>query len=63
VPYATPYSKPNSWLAQTSLGARIALDPGHHVWLGGTAYYLTDFADKTRQWSYGSADLTIRFGR
>jgi hypothetical protein len=63
VPYATVYTKPNSWLAQTSLGAGIAVDPGHHVWLGGTAYYLTDFADKTRQWGYGTADLTIRFGR
>jgi hypothetical protein len=63
VPYATPYTRPNSWLAQTSFGARVALDSGHHVWLGGTAYYLTDFADKTRRWGYGVADLTIRFGR
>lgn len=63
VPYESWYSKPNSWLTQTSLGARIALDPGHHFWLGATSYYLTDFADKTRQWGYGAADLTVRFGK
>jgi hypothetical protein len=63
VPYESSYSKPNSWLTQISLGARIALDPGHHFWLGATSYYLTDFADKTRQWGYGAADLTVRFGK
>ena len=53
----------DSWLTQSSLGVRVALDPGHHIWVGTTGYYLIDLADKTRQWSYGTADLTIRFGR
>lgn len=63
VPFATPYSRPNSWLTQASAGVRMHLDPGYHLWLGTTAYYLTDFAGKKRQWAYATADLTVRFGR
>jgi hypothetical protein len=62
VPFASPYSRQNSWLTQASIGFRLRLDPGYHFWLGTTAHYLTDFADKKRQWAYGTADLTIRFG-
>jgi hypothetical protein len=63
VPLGSPYTMPNAWLTQIKLGGRVALDPEHHFWLGTTAYYLTNFAEKTRQWGYGSADLTVRFGR
>jgi hypothetical protein len=59
----TRITRPYTWLTQTKLGWRVALDPEHHVWLGATGYYLTNFAEKTRQWASGSADLTIRFGR
>jgi len=62
-PFRTLYAKPNTWLAQASAGARLALDPGHHVWLGTTGRYLIDFADKKKQRAYGSADLTVQFGR
>jgi hypothetical protein len=61
--FHTPYAMTNSWTVQTSMGARIALDPGRHIWVGTTANHVTDFADKKRQWVAGSADLTLRFGR
>jgi hypothetical protein len=63
VPFATRYSMPNSWLSQTTAGFRFSLDAQHHFWVGASAYYLTDFAGKKRQWAYGSADFTVRFGR
>jgi hypothetical protein len=61
--FRTPYAMTNSWMVQTSLGARTALDQGRHVWIGTTASYITDFADKKRQWVTGTADLTLRFGK
>jgi hypothetical protein len=61
--FHTPYAMVNSWMVQTSLGARTALDQGRHVWIGATASYITDFADKKRQWATGTADLTLRFGK
>jgi hypothetical protein len=62
-PFRGSYAMTNSWMVQTSMGARVALDPGRHVWVGTTARYMTDFADKKRQWVTGTADLTVRFGR
>jgi hypothetical protein len=59
----TPYTRPYTWLTQTKLGGRVALDPGGHFWLGTTAYYQTNFAEKTRQWVTKTADFAIRFGR
>jgi hypothetical protein len=61
--FHTPYAMTNSWMVQTSVGARTALDQGQHVWIGTTASYITDFADKKRQWVTGTADLTLRFGK
>jgi len=61
--FHTPYAMTNSWMVQTSVGARAALDPGRHVWLGATTSYITDFADNKRQWVTGTADLTLRFGK
>ncbi len=64
VPTSTsPYTKTNTWFSQTRTGARFALDPKQIFWLGGSGYYLTNFAHKTRQWGYSTADLTIRLGR
>jgi len=63
VPFRWEYAMPNAWLTQTSFGARVALDQGRHVWVGGTARHLTDFADKNRQWGSWSADLTFQSGR
>jgi hypothetical protein len=63
VPFRTRYTMPNAWFTEANLGARLALEPSHHLWAGGTVHYMADFADKTRQWGYASADLTIRFGR
>ena len=61
--FHTPYAMTNSWMVQTTIGARTALDQGRHVWIGTTASYITDFADKKRQWVTGTADLTLRFGK
>jgi hypothetical protein len=63
VPWASSYTRPNSWLTQTSAGARVALDPNRRVWLGVSTYLLTNSADKTRSRAYPSADLTFRFGK
>ena len=62
-PFRTSYAMTNAWMIQTSMGARVALDQGRHVWVGTTARYVTDFADKKRQWVTGTADLTVRFGK
>lgn len=61
--FHTPYAMTNSWMTQTSVGARVSLDPGRRVWVGTSANYIADFADKKRQWVTGSADLTLRFGK
>lgn len=61
--FRTPYAMTNAWMVQTTMGVRVALDEGRHVWVGTTTRYITDFADKKRQWVYGSADLTLRFGK
>jgi hypothetical protein len=63
VPIATAYSRPNAWLTQATFGARFALDPAHHFWVGGSARYLTDFADKKRQSGLLTADFTFQSGR
>ena len=61
--FQSPYANPNSWLTQTTAGARLAVDPGRHVWLGVSARYLASFTDSiNKQRAYGSADLTYRFG-
>ena len=60
VPFQSSYTRPNAWFTQAILGARVALDTGHHLWVGGTARYTADFADKTRQHGLWSADLTYR---
>lgn len=64
VQFGSPNAVPNTWLTQGKAGARVALDPERHVWLGATSYFVTNFAgDKTRNRSYKSADLTFRFGK
>jgi hypothetical protein len=61
-PFQSPYARLNSWVTQAKFGTRVALDREHRFWIGATTHYQTNFADKTRQWGYGSADFTIRFG-
>lgn len=63
VPYQAPAARKNSWLTEVNLGARVALDPDHRVWLGAGAYYLTNFAEKTLQRAYGAASLTVQLGK
>jgi hypothetical protein len=62
-PFRSSYAMTNSWMVQTSMGARVALDQGRHIWVGTTARYMTDFADRKRQRVTGTADLTVRFGK
>lgn len=62
VPLATPYSRQNSWVTQTTIGARVALDQGHHFWIGGSARHITNVADKTRQWGLLTGDFTFQSG-
>lgn len=63
VPVATALTRPNAWLAQGNLGARMSIDTARLFWIGTSTWYLADFADKKRQRAYQSADLTIQFGR
>jgi hypothetical protein len=63
VPFSTPYSAPNTWLSQTKVGVRVALDQERHFWVGATTYLLTNFGEKTKNRSYGSADFSVRFGK
>jgi hypothetical protein len=63
VPVRSSWTMPNAWLVQTSLGLHVAIDPAHHVWVGGVVRHVVDFADKQRQGGAWSADLTFRSGR
>jgi hypothetical protein len=63
VPWASSYTRPNSWLIQTKAGVHVALDPNRRIWLGTTTYLMTNLADKTRERAYATADLTLRFGK
>lgn len=63
VPYASPYTAPNTWLMQNKAGFRVALDPDKHVWLGATTYLMTNFAVKTTSSGAATADLTVNFGK
>ncbi len=62
VPFASIYTRPNSWLTQANAGVRVAVDEERHFWLGGSIGYLANFADQKRQYGYGSVDFTYRFG-
>jgi hypothetical protein len=61
-PIATAYTRPNAWVTQATFGARFALDQAHHFWVGGNARYVTDFADKKRQFGLLTADFTFQSG-
>ena len=62
VPTATAWTRPNAWFTQATLGGRVALDPGHHFWVGGSMRYLSNFADSKRQHGLLSADFTFQSG-
>lgn len=52
----------DAWLMQVHAGARVALDPGQHVWVGAMGRYLYNFGAGLKQWSTFSGDATFRFG-
>lgn len=56
------YSFQNAWLMQTSAGARVALDRGHHFWLGTSGRFYTNFGAERQEWVSWTADLGLRFG-
>jgi hypothetical protein len=60
--FQSSYAHPDSWLTQTTVGSRMAVDPGRHVWIGVSGHYMASFADSPKQRAYGTADLTYRFG-
>jgi hypothetical protein len=51
----------NAALGQASLGGRLALDRGHHFWLGTTLRGYTNLDHQT--WAPLTINLGIRFGR
>ncbi len=53
----------NAWLLQTSMGGRVALDRGHHFWLGTSGHFFTNFGAGRQEWLTWTADLGLRFGR
>jgi hypothetical protein len=64
VQFGSPNAVPNTWLTQAKTGARVAVDPERHVWVGVTSYYQTNFAgEKTRTHITKAADLTFRWGK
>ncbi len=62
VPFATGHIRRNTWVTENQLGGRIPLDTDHRFWVGASGHYVTNFADKTRQWFYGTADFTVKLG-
>lgn len=56
-------SDDDAWLVQIKAGARVAVDPHRHLWLGGTARHLYNFGSGKTEWSTLSGDATFKFGR
>ncbi len=52
----------DAMLVQESLGGRVALDQGHHFWLGTSGHYYSNFGSLRQEWATWSADFGIRFG-
>ncbi len=52
----------DAMLVQASLGGRVALDHGHHFWLGTSGHFYSNFGSARQEWATWSADFGIRFG-
>jgi hypothetical protein len=57
------FSFNNAWLAQASLGARVAVDKKRHFWVGTSGRFFTNFGRDRQEWLSWTADLGFRFGR
>ena len=57
------FSFNNAWLAQVSVGGRVALDQKRHFWVGTTGRFFTNFGHDRQEWLSWTADLGLRFGR
>ncbi len=53
----------DAMLIQANLGGRVALDQGHHFWLGTSGHFYSNFGSARQEWATWSADFGIRFGR
>ncbi len=53
----------DAWLAQGWAGARVAVDPSRHVWLGALGRYLSNFGDGKKHWNTFGGSATYQFGR
>lgn len=51
----------NAILVQANLGGRIALDHGHHFWLGTSGHFFSNFGKHRQEWVTWTADIGIRF--
>ena len=61
-PYANGHVRQNTWTTETQVGVRVPLDRDKRYWVGATGHYLVNFADRNRQWVFGTADFTVRLG-
>jgi hypothetical protein len=57
-------SSNDAWLLQGGLGARVAVDQGRRLWLGGAARYLMNYGpDSRKHWNSYGVNATFVFGR
>ncbi len=52
----------DAWLVQMKGGARFAVDPGEHLWLGVTERYLYNYGPGLRRWNSLAGNATFHFG-
>ncbi len=52
----------DAWLAQVEGGAKVAVDPGRHVWIGATGRHLVNLGSGPRNWNTVSGSATLVFG-
>ncbi len=52
----------DAWLAQGWAGAKVAVDPSRHVWLGAAGRYLSNFGYGKKHWNTVGGSATFQFG-
>lgn len=52
----------DNWRVQVDAGAKIAVDPHQHLWLGGDARHVLNFGGGAKEWNTFSGSATIRLG-
>ncbi|HLJ46499.1 MAG TPA: hypothetical protein VKU01_10855 [Bryobacteraceae bacterium] len=52
----------DAWLAQVEGGAKLAVDPGRHVWLGASGRHLVNLGSGPKTWNTVTGSATLVFG-